>query len=41
MVSHILRNYALELVPEQDIFQYYGVTGRPEHGIKMKVSRLS
>lgn len=40
MISHILRNYTLELVPEQDIYQFYGVTGQPANGIKMKVSRL-
>ncbi len=40
MVSHIVRNYKLELVPEQDIFQFYGVTGQPAYGVKMKVSRL-
>ena len=41
MVSHILRNYKVELVPGQDIFQVYGVTGGPAYGIKMKFQPLS
>ena len=37
MASHILRNYTLELVPGQEIFQVYGVTGMPMNGIRMRV----
>ncbi len=40
MVSHILRNYRLELVPGQEIFQHYEVTGMPAYGIRMRASRL-
>ncbi|GER90858.1 putative cytochrome P450 [Dictyobacter vulcani] len=40
MVSHILRNYKLELVPDQHIVQVYGVTGQPMNGIYMRVSKL-
>ncbi|GAC1366974.1 MAG: hypothetical protein NVS2B12_36910 [Ktedonobacteraceae bacterium] len=36
MVSHILRNYTFDVVPNQDIFQFYDVTGGPAYGIKMK-----
>ncbi|GCE30754.1 cytochrome P450 [Dictyobacter alpinus] len=39
MVSHILRNYKLELVPDQHIAQMYGVTGQPQNGIYMHVSK--
>jgi cytochrome P450 len=39
LVSHILRNYNLELVPDQQIAQFYGVTGRPANGIHMHVKR--
>ncbi len=39
MVSHILRNYKVELVPRQDIFQYYGVTGGPAYGINMRFQK--
>jgi cytochrome P450 len=39
LVSHILRNYDLELVPDQPIAQFYGVTGRPANGIRMHVKR--
>ncbi len=38
IVSHILRNYTLELVPGQEIHQVYGVTGAPLNGIRMRVS---
>ncbi len=38
MVSHILRNYTLTLVPDQEIYQFYGATGRPMNGIRMHVS---
>ncbi|GCE22914.1 cytochrome P450 [Dictyobacter kobayashii] len=39
MVSHILRNYKLELIPDQQIIQAYGVTGQPLHGIYMRVTK--
>ena len=38
MISHILRHYHLELAPNQEIFQFYTVTGSPFNGIKMRVS---
>ncbi len=38
MVSHILLQYHLELVPDQEIIQFYRATGMPLHGIKMHVS---
>lgn len=38
MISHILRRYCLELVPDQEITQFYRATGMPLHGIKMRVS---
>jgi cytochrome P450 len=37
MVSHILRQYHLEVVPDQEIIQFYRATGMPLHGIKMHV----
>ena len=37
MVTHILRRYHLELVPNQEIIQFYRATGMPLHGIKMRV----
>jgi retinoid hydroxylase len=39
LVSHILRNYQLSLVPGQHIEQVYFVTGAPTEGIRMKVTR--
>ena len=38
MVSHILRNYRLELVPDQEIYQFYRATGWPVKGIRMRAS---
>ena len=38
LVSHVLRNYRLELVPGQEIYQFYRVTGWPVHGIRVRVS---
>ena len=38
LVSHVLRHYSLNVVPGQQIAQYYEVTGSPMHGIKMRVS---
>jgi cytochrome P450 len=38
MVSHILRRYRLELVPGQEIIQFYRGTGMPLNGIKMHIS---
>lgn len=38
MVTHILRQYHLELAPNQEIIQFYRATGMPLHGIKMRVS---
>jgi cytochrome P450 len=37
MVSHILRNYKLELIPGQEIYQFYSVVGWPVKGIRMRV----
>ncbi len=36
LVSHILRNYTIELVPGQKIAQFYGVTGEPANGIRLR-----
>jgi cytochrome P450 len=41
MASHILRHYQLELAPDQEITQVYGVTGMPLHGIRMRVAPLA
>lgn len=38
MVSHILRHYQLDLIPGQDIVQFYEVTGMPINGIGMRVT---
>ena len=38
MVSHILRRYRLEIVPGQQIVQFYRATGMPLNGIRMRVS---
>lgn len=37
IVTHILRQYELTLVPNQEIIQFYRATGMPLHGIKMYV----
>lgn len=37
IVSHILRRFHLELVPDQKIIQFYRATGMPLHGIKLRV----
>lgn len=37
IITHILRRYHLELVPNQEIIQFYRATGMPLHGIKMRV----
>lgn len=37
MVTHVLRRYHLELLPNQEITQFYRATGMPLHGIKMRV----
>lgn len=38
LASHVLRNYNLSLVPDQEIFQVYGVTGFPARGIYAHVT---
>jgi cytochrome P450 len=38
MVSHILRRYRLEVVPGQQITQFYRATGMPLNGIRMRVA---
>ena len=38
MVSHILRHYQLDLIPGQEIIQFYEVTGMPINGIGMRVA---
>ena len=40
LVTHVLRHYRLELLPNQQIAQYYDVTGGPMKGIKMRVSEI-
>lgn len=37
IIAHILRQYDLELVPDQEIGQFYRATGMPLHGIRMHV----
>lgn len=36
MITHILRRYHLELLPNQEIVQFYRATGMPLHGVKMR-----
>ncbi|TMC21861.1 MAG: cytochrome P450 [Chloroflexi bacterium] len=38
IVTHILCNYTLELIPDQEIYQFYGVVGWPVNGIRIRVS---
>jgi cytochrome P450 len=38
LLSHLLRNYTLELVPDQQIVQMYLPTRMPLNGIRMRVS---
>jgi cytochrome P450 len=38
LLSHLLRNYELDLVPNQQIVQMYMPTSMPLHGIRMRVS---
>lgn len=38
MISHILRNYHLEMAPNQEIIQFYTVTGSPLNGIRTRVT---
>jgi len=40
LVTHVLRHYRLELLPNQQIAQYYDVTGGPMQGIKMHVREM-
>jgi cytochrome P450 len=37
LISHVLRNYQIELIEGQDIRQYYGVTGSPINGIGLHI----
>ena len=37
IVTHVLRHYDLQLIPNQEIVQFYRATGMPLHGIKMHV----
>jgi retinoid hydroxylase len=39
LISHLLRNYRLELVPDQQIMQVYMPTSMPLNGIRMRVSQ--
>jgi retinoid hydroxylase len=38
LVSHVLRNYKIELIAGQNIQQQYGVTGAPINGIELSIS---
>ena len=38
MLSHILRVYTLELVPGQEIYQFYRALGWPAKDIRMRVT---
>jgi cytochrome P450 len=40
LISHILRNYQLTLLPDQDVYQFYEATGMPANGIRMSVRVL-
>lgn len=39
MMTEIVRNYDIRLVPGQEIAQYYEVTGAPVHGIQLRVTK--
>jgi len=39
MMTEIVRNYDIRLVPGQGIAQYYEVTGAPVHGIQLRVTK--
>jgi cytochrome P450 len=39
LLSHLLRNYQLELAPDQQIDQMYMPTSMPLHGIRMRIAR--
>ena len=39
MIAHILRQYEIELIPNQEIIQFYRATGMPLHGLKMHVCK--
>ena len=39
LISHLLRNYQLELVPDQQIVQMYMPTSMPLNGIRMRISK--
>ncbi len=39
LASYILRNFTLELLPGQEIYQVYNATGGPVNGIKVRVGR--
>jgi cytochrome P450 len=41
LVSHILRNYRLTLVPGQNIEQVYFVTGAPIEGIRVRAQKFA
>ena len=41
LISHLLRSYQLELVPNQQIVQMYMPTSMPLNGIRMRVSERS
>ncbi len=41
LASHILRRYRLELVPGQEIIQFYRGTGMPLHGIRMSATQCT
>ena len=41
LLSHLLRNYQLELAPDQQIVQMYMPTSMPLNGIRMRVARRS
>lgn len=37
-ISHLLRNYRVDLLPGQTLMQVYGATGMPVNGIQMRIS---
>ncbi|GCE14928.1 cytochrome P450 [Tengunoibacter tsumagoiensis] len=39
LLSHLLRRYRFDLVPGQEIAQFYAATGRPLNGIRFQVSK--
>lgn len=39
LLTRVLDSYYIEVAPDQDLAQRYGITSRPAHGIRMRVRR--